>query len=93
MNRVCPPIGFCSVSLALYLGENEAMESANTLEIGTMIIGLFGGLALFLYGMDQLTSALKIVAGGRMKGFLKFFAYGSGKKMSPRQLLVGNQSI
>jgi phosphate:Na+ symporter len=33
-------------------------------------MGLFGGLALFLYGMDQLSESLKSVAGGRMKGLL-----------------------
>jgi phosphate:Na+ symporter len=32
--------------------------------------GLFGGLALFLFGMDRLTRALKIVAGDRMKDIL-----------------------
>ena len=32
--------------------------------------GLFGGLALFLFGMDRLTRALKVVAGDRMKSIL-----------------------
>lgn len=32
--------------------------------------GLFGGLALFLFGMDQMTQALKSVAGDHMKDFL-----------------------
>lgn len=34
-------------------------------------VGLFGGLALFLYGMDLLTRALKRVAGDRMKAILE----------------------
>ena len=46
------------------------MDSVNSLEIGTIIVGLFGGLALFLFGMDMMTDALKIVAGGRMKSLL-----------------------
>jgi len=33
-------------------------------------IGLFGGLALFLFGMDMLTHALKRVTGDRMKALL-----------------------
>jgi phosphate:Na+ symporter len=33
----------------------------------TMTIQLFGGLALFLFGMDQMADALKAVAGERMK--------------------------
>lgn len=33
----------------------------------TMLMELFGGLALFLYGMDMLASALKAIAGDRLK--------------------------
>ena len=32
-----------------------------------MLIGLFGGLALFLFGMEQMGEALKAAAGSRMK--------------------------
>ncbi|MBK1643523.1 NAD+ kinase [Thiocapsa imhoffii] len=35
-----------------------------------MSTGLFGGLALFLLGMDQMATALKAVAGDRMKDLL-----------------------
>ncbi|MBK5939434.1 NAD+ kinase [Halochromatium roseum] len=35
-----------------------------------MAMGLFGGLALFLFGMDQMADALKAVAGERMKDIL-----------------------
>ena len=35
-----------------------------------MAVGLFGGLALFLFGMDQMTVALKEAAGSRMKTLL-----------------------
>lgn len=46
------------------------MDTANTLDTLQILIGLFGGLALFLYGMEQMTDALKIVAGGGMKRLL-----------------------
>ncbi|QVL51187.1 MAG: Na/Pi cotransporter family protein [Thiocapsa sp.] len=36
----------------------------------TMAMSLFGGLALFLYGIDQMAEALKAVAGERMKDIL-----------------------
>jgi len=36
----------------------------------TMGMGLFGGLALFLFGMEQMADALKAVAGERMKDIL-----------------------
>ena len=34
-------------------------------------MGLLGGLALFLHGMDQMSESLKAVAGGRMKSILE----------------------
>jgi len=46
------------------------MDLTNTLEVGTLIMGLLGGLALFLFGMDQMTDALKLIAGGGMKKIL-----------------------
>lgn len=48
----------------------DSMDTVNTLEVGTILMGLAGGLALFLYGMDKMTDALKIIAGGRMKELL-----------------------
>lgn len=41
-----------------------------TLDHYSLWAGLFGGLALFLFGMDLLTRALKVVAGDRMKDIL-----------------------
>ena len=40
------------------------------LKVGAIVIGLVGGLALFLYGMEKLTDALKLIAGDRMKNLL-----------------------
>ena len=40
------------------------------IQYGTIAMGLLGGLALFLYGMDNLTSALKSVSGPRMRELL-----------------------
>lgn len=44
--------------------------AASSLAWGTILIGVFGGLALFLMGMDQLTTALKKLAFGRMRELL-----------------------
>ena len=38
-----------------------------------MVFSLLGGLALFLYGMEQLTVALKVVAGERLKSIVEWF--------------------
>ncbi|MDE0242127.1 MAG: Na/Pi cotransporter family protein [bacterium] len=41
-----------------------------SLDIGAILVGLGGGLALFLYGMRKMTEALKTVAGARLKDVL-----------------------
>ncbi|QDT12706.1 Na/Pi cotransporter family protein [Planctomycetes bacterium K23_9] len=45
-------------------------EPVASIEIGTLITGLGGGLALFLFGMRQMTESLKTVAGSSMKNLL-----------------------
>lgn len=47
-----------------------AVETFAELELFSLFTGFFGGLALFLLGMDQLTDALKAVAGERMRSIL-----------------------
>lgn len=37
---------------------------------GFLCIGLFGGLALFLYGLEQLSDGMKMAAGNRMRDIL-----------------------
>jgi phosphate:Na+ symporter len=40
------------------------------LSLGPLLMGLFGGLAIFLFGMEQMTDALKSVAGAGMSKVL-----------------------
>ncbi len=47
-----------------------ATGQGGELDWGAMTMELFGGLALFLYGMDLMAEALKAVAGERMKNIL-----------------------
>jgi phosphate:Na+ symporter len=53
--------------LAPVLAAEPAPEQ---MEWGNMSMKLFGGLALFLFGMEQMAEALKAVAGERMKVIL-----------------------
>lgn len=46
------------------------MTDGSNFELFPLFMGLFGGLALFLFGLDQLSTSLKAVAGGRMKSIL-----------------------
>ncbi|MGI9234325.1 MAG: Na/Pi cotransporter family protein [Woeseiaceae bacterium] len=45
-------------------------DAASTLQIGAIAMGLFGGLALFLFGIEQMSTGLKAVAGERMSTLL-----------------------
>jgi phosphate:Na+ symporter len=49
------------------IGDNDMVDEIDWLNMG---MGLFGGLALFLFGMDLMADALKAVAGERMKDIL-----------------------
>lgn len=58
---------FIGLSLStLVLASNGTGE----LDWPNMTMGLFGGLALFLFGMEQMSDALKAAAGSRMKDIL-----------------------
>ena len=45
-------------------------KAGDVIDWFSMIIGLLGGLALFLFGMEQMSSAIKAVAGDQMKNLL-----------------------
>ena len=46
-------------------------EASAPLDLWTMGVGMLGGLALFLYGMEQMADALKALAADRLKIILK----------------------
>ena len=59
----------CAFAIAVLHMPPVFAASADAKEIawGAMTMKLFGGLALFLFGMEQMADALKAVAGERMK--------------------------
>ncbi len=48
----------------------ESPPGDGSIDVFLLLIGLFGGLAIFLLGMDRMTDALKVVAGDRMRTIL-----------------------
>lgn len=60
----------CGVMAFFALPVFAASAAEQNIEWGVMGMKLFGGLALFLFGMEQMADALKAVAGERMKGIL-----------------------
>lgn len=55
---------------ALVYDRPGMLAEGSALDLGALGMGLFGGLALFLFGMELLTDTLKSVAGRGMKGLL-----------------------
>ena len=47
----------------------QQLEAAS-IDAFRLLMGLFGGLALFLFGIDQMSHGLKAVAGDRMASLL-----------------------
>jgi len=59
--------------IVVFVGISSAFAAAGepaALAVGPMAVGLFGGLALFLFGIDQMAESLKAVAGDRMRAIL-----------------------
>ena len=54
----------------LVVSADGAAKAGGVIDWFNMIIGLLGGLALFLFGMEQMSSAIKAVAGDQMKNLL-----------------------
>lgn len=48
----------------------DTIAQTGSLSPAALLMGLLGGLALFLYGLDRLSEALKAVAGSKMKVIL-----------------------
>ncbi len=46
------------------------LQESSDLDVVILLMTVFGGLALFLHGMDRMTEALKAVAGDRMRSIL-----------------------
>ena len=47
-----------------------AEATTEPLQLGSILMGLIGGLALFLFGLDQMSDALKLIAGDGMRKVL-----------------------
>ncbi|MDC5840426.1 hypothetical protein [Vibrio europaeus] len=63
---------FCILLTLLILpfSSNASITEPYQLDYFSMLMRLFGGLAMFLYGMEKMSDALKRTAGSRMKQVL-----------------------
>ena len=62
-----------SVAMVRFVSEAdvEAIQTSTDIDFFTLAIGLLGGLAIFLFGMDRMTESLKVVAGDRLRAVLE----------------------
>ena len=56
--------------LVVFAAATDEVQATDDIAFGTLTIGLLGGLAIFLFGMDQMTDGLKVVAGERLRSIL-----------------------
>ena len=75
LNRRCIRLVlFCIISIifsiSICLAADSVSSNQANLDLFKMAMGLLGGLALFLFGMEQMSDALKAAAGEQMKNLL-----------------------
>lgn len=63
-------LGLVAVFMFVSMPAIAAVTKTAEMDWGSMAMQLMGGLALFLFGMEQMSDALKAVAGERMKTIL-----------------------
>jgi phosphate:Na+ symporter len=66
MSRILIAIALLGLGAVAFAADVDLEPSA----VGQMLVQLLGGLALFLFGIDQMTESLKVVAGERMRSVL-----------------------
>ncbi|MBF0587586.1 MAG: Na/Pi cotransporter family protein [Magnetococcales bacterium] len=66
-------LGMTILALLLAVGVEAGESSSGNKELDfvTLAMGLMGGLAIFLYGMEKMGTSLKLVAGDQMKKILR----------------------
>ena len=69
MRKYCVSTSLSLVGAQVVFAADSGTQ-AQQLELFTMAMGLLGGLAIFLFGMEQMADALKALAGARLKDLL-----------------------
>lgn len=63
-------LGYIAIPILVGVSVFAAEDTTDSIHWVEMMMGLFGGLALFLFGMDQMSDALKSALGDQMKVLL-----------------------
>lgn len=71
MNKILISLLFSAIFvLSALAGQGGAASQAGPVSWGFLVMGLFGGLSLFLYGMEMMSRGLKETAGSHMRSIL-----------------------
>ena len=79
-NRTVLILALLGLSTLLYAGADT--KAGNSVNWILLITSLFGGLGMFLYGMEMMSDSMKVTAGNKMRTILE-------KLTSNRFLAVG----
>ena len=63
-------LGYCENLYPTWRQVFLAQATTDSLQVGAILMGLVGGLALFLFGLEQMSDALKLIAGEGMRKVL-----------------------
>ena len=55
----------------VFTAAEAVVETTDTIDWFKLVVGLLGGLALFLLGMELMTEALRLVVGDKARGLLE----------------------
>ena len=55
------------IDVLILASDTIATTSTANLDLGPILMGMLGGLALFLFGIDRMAMALKLIAGDRLR--------------------------
>lgn len=59
------------ISTLVFTAAETVVETTDTIDWFKLVVGLLGGLALFLLGMELMTEALRLVVGDKARGLLE----------------------
>ena len=54
----------------IHAADTSTLLTTSSLEFGSILMSMVGGLALFLFGIDRMSMALKLIAGDRLRQIL-----------------------
>lgn len=84
MKKIFTSLILVLIVVGTAIAGGAASQTSSGISWGYLVMGLFGGLAFFLFGMEMMSEGMKKTAGNQMRSILaaltsnRFFALGAG---------------